>query len=85
VDFVQWLKTPEVTRDSWLRLTLRALVLPAIDYISAAMTITQVFGVRLAVLALATPAFVLFDDAQQRIFFSNRRVDPSAEGSPDHQ
>ena len=60
VDLLQWLKTPQRPQDSWLRLLLRVLVLPAIDYVTAAMTITQVFGVRLAVLVLAMPVFVLF-------------------------
>lgn len=60
VDLIQWLKTPQRPQDSWLRLMLRALVLPALDYVTAAMTVTQVFGVRLAVLVLASPIFVLF-------------------------
>ena len=39
---------------------LRALLLPARDYLAAAMNITQVFGLRLAVLVLSSPVFVLF-------------------------
>jgi integrating conjugative element membrane protein (TIGR03747 family) len=60
VDMLQWLKAPPHAQDAWPRLLLRALLLPASEYLTAAMTITQVFGVRLAVLALATPVFVLF-------------------------
>ena len=41
-------------------LGLRALLLPARDYLAAAMNITQVFGLRLAVLVLSSPVFVLF-------------------------
>lgn len=58
MEFLQWLKPPQQPQDSYLRL-LRALVLLAIEYVTAVMTATQGFGMRLAVLALATPVFVL--------------------------
>jgi integrating conjugative element membrane protein (TIGR03747 family) len=54
-----WLRAPPAAQDSRLRLTLRAFYLPLAEFVLAAMTVTQVFAVRLAVLTLALPVFVL--------------------------
>ena len=60
VDFVRWLKQPPRPGESRLLAVLRSVYARLGDYVVAAMTITQVFAVRLAVLALAAPVFVLF-------------------------
>ena len=54
-----WLAAPVTADDHNIRLTLRAVYLPLGDYLAAAMAITQLFLVRLAILTLASPVFLL--------------------------
>ncbi len=57
-DVLEWLlNTPDDAGS--LRLTIASVVYILWDYITAAINTTQVFGVRLAVAILSTPAFVL--------------------------
>jgi integrating conjugative element membrane protein (TIGR03747 family) len=60
VDFMRWLRQPPVPDEGRIRLALRAAYVKASDHVIAAMTVTQVFAVRLAVLTLATPVLALF-------------------------
>lgn len=60
VDFIQWLKRPPAPDEGRIRAIFRGAYAEAADYVIAAMTVTQVFAVRLAVLTLATPVFALF-------------------------
>lgn len=60
VDFIRWLQQPPRPKESAIRALLRSLYARIGDYVVAAMTVTQVFAVRMAVLALAMPVFVLF-------------------------
>ncbi|MCG5526437.1 TIGR03747 family integrating conjugative element membrane protein [Ectothiorhodospira haloalkaliphila] len=57
---IQWLSRPIDPRGSTLQATLRQGYGVIEAHVVAAMTITQVFAVRLAVLTLAMPVFVLF-------------------------
>lgn len=59
-DFIAWVGQPPTADESGLRPRLHAVFRPIAEYVLAAMQITQVFSVRLAVLALAMPVFVLF-------------------------
>jgi integrating conjugative element membrane protein (TIGR03747 family) len=56
---IQVLSAPDRPDDGWLLRQARALYQPLADYIIATITITQVFALRLAVLALASPLFGL--------------------------
>lgn len=56
---ITWLHAAPPPQDT-LRRWLHARYLPLHDYTVAALTITQLFAVRLAILILALPAFVLF-------------------------
>ena len=60
VDFLEWVSRPPVAGEDGLRSKLHGLYRPVADFVVAAMQITQVFSVRLAILTLATPVFVLF-------------------------
>lgn len=60
VDFIRWLQQPPRPKESAILTLLRSLYARIGDYVVAAMTVTQVFAVRMAVLALAMPLFVLF-------------------------
>lgn len=60
VDFIRWLKQPPRPDESRILALLRSTYARSAEYVLAAMTVTQVFAVRLAVLTLATPVFVLF-------------------------
>ncbi len=60
VDFMRWLKEPPAQDENRIRAGLRSAYAKVSDYVIAAMTVTQVFAVRLAVLTLATPVFALF-------------------------
>ncbi|MBL3529436.1 MAG: TIGR03747 family integrating conjugative element membrane protein [gamma proteobacterium endosymbiont of Lamellibrachia anaximandri] len=60
VDFMAWVQAPPYAGDSRLRTSLRKIYLPIAEYLLAAMTVTQVFAVRMAVLTLAMPVFLLF-------------------------
>lgn len=60
VEFMAWLQAPPHAGGSRLRTSLRKIYLPIAEYLLAAMTVTQVFAVRMAVLTLAMPVFLLF-------------------------
>lgn len=60
VDFIRWLKQPPRPDESRILAVFRSAYAQSAEYVLAAMTVTQVFAVRLAVLTLATPVFVLF-------------------------
>ncbi len=60
VEVLQWARADPRTMDSRLQAAVHRLVVPMAEFIVAAMTITQVFSVRLAILTLALPVFVLF-------------------------
>jgi integrating conjugative element membrane protein (TIGR03747 family) len=59
-DLLAWLGAPPSADDNSFRLWLRMIYLNVSDFITAAMVVSQVFAVRLAVLTLAMPVFVLF-------------------------
>lgn len=60
VDFNRWLNQPPRPNESRILALLRSAYSRSAEYLLAAMTVTQVFAVRLAVLTLAMPVFVLF-------------------------
>lgn len=60
VELLRWIEPPPRSGDTWLRVGLHKLMLPALDYLAAAMSVTELFGVRLAVLLLSAPVFALF-------------------------
>ena len=60
VDLIQWMTPVPTAEETGLRPRLHHLYRPVSDFILAAMQITQVFAVRLAILALAIPVFGLF-------------------------
>lgn len=60
VDLIQWITPVPAAEETGLRPMLHRLYQPVSDFVLAAMQITQVFAVRLAILALATPVFGLF-------------------------
>jgi integrating conjugative element membrane protein (TIGR03747 family) len=60
VAFIAWLKAPPHAGDNKVRMSLRKIYIPIAEYLIAAMTVTQVFSVRMAVLTLAMPVFLLF-------------------------
>jgi integrating conjugative element membrane protein (TIGR03747 family) len=59
-DFIAWIAAPPSANEGALRSKLHQLLRPVAEYVVAAMQVTQVFSVRLAILALATPLFLLF-------------------------
>jgi len=59
-DFLQRLAGPAASGEGRITTGMRALYARVADFLLAAMTITEVFAVRLAVLVLAMPVFVLF-------------------------
>ncbi len=60
VRLTEWLSTPMTTGESGIRNRLRRGYLSIAEFVTAAMQIVQVFSVRLAILCLATPVFLLF-------------------------
>ena len=60
VDVMEWVAPTPSAQDSGLRRSLHRFYLTIADFVLAAMQITQVFAVRLAILTLATPVFGLF-------------------------
>ena len=60
VDLIQWITPVSYPEESGVRPVLNRLYRPVADFVLAAMQITQVFAVRLAILTLATPVFGLF-------------------------
>jgi integrating conjugative element membrane protein (TIGR03747 family) len=59
-DFIAWIAAPPRAKEEGLRSKLHQQFRPVAEYVVAAMQVTQVFSVRLAILALATPVFLLF-------------------------
>jgi integrating conjugative element membrane protein (TIGR03747 family) len=59
-DFVAWAGAAPQAGDSGFQARVHALFSPVAEYALAAMQVTQVFSVRLAILALAMPLFLLF-------------------------
>jgi integrating conjugative element membrane protein (TIGR03747 family) len=60
VDFIQWVSPPPVPNEQGLRSTLHKIFHPISEFVIAMMQVTQVFSVRLAILTLAMPIFLLF-------------------------
>lgn len=60
VSFIRWISPRAHTEESELRLTLHRIYQPIAEFVIGAMQITQVFSVRLAILVLATPVFLVF-------------------------
>ena len=60
IDFMHWADDVPQPRERGLRPVLHRLYRPAAEFLVAAMQVTQVFCVRLAVLSLSTPVFLLF-------------------------
>jgi integrating conjugative element membrane protein (TIGR03747 family) len=60
VDFIQWVSLPPRKHEQGVRVTLHKVYKPMAEYVLAMMQVTQVFSVRLAILTLAMPVFLLF-------------------------
>ncbi|MCP5443268.1 MAG: TIGR03747 family integrating conjugative element membrane protein [Chromatiaceae bacterium] len=60
VDLIAWLSAPPAPDEGGVKFWIHALFKPIAEFVIAAMQVTQVFSVRLAILTLATPVFVLF-------------------------
>jgi integrating conjugative element membrane protein (TIGR03747 family) len=60
VGLIQWASPPPVADEPGLRPTLHRILRRIVKFVIAAMQVTQVFSVRLAILPLAMPVFVLF-------------------------
>lgn len=58
--FIRWVSPLPHADEQGLRPTLHRIYRPLAEFIIAAMQVTQVFSVRLAILLLATPVFLLF-------------------------
>ena len=59
-DFIEWVGMAPGPNESGLRSRLHSVFQPVAAYFLAAMEVTQVFSVGLAVLALPMPVFVMF-------------------------
>ncbi len=60
VTFIHWVSPPPLQEEQGMRPTLHQVYRPLAEFVIAAMQVTQVFSVRLAILILATPVFMLF-------------------------
>ena len=60
VDFIRWVSPPPAMNEYGLRPRLHKIFLPIAEFVIAMMQVTQVFSVRLAILTLAMPIFLLF-------------------------
>jgi|TARA_R110002111_G_scaffold51311_4_gene89910 integrating conjugative element membrane protein (TIGR03747 family) len=60
VAFIHWVSPSPRPEEQGMRPTLHKIYRPLAEFIIAAMQVTQVFSVRLAILTLATPVFLLF-------------------------
>ena len=60
VDFIRWVSPPPATNEQGLRPNLHKIYQPTAEFVIAMMQITQLFSVRLAILTLAMPVFLLF-------------------------
>jgi integrating conjugative element membrane protein (TIGR03747 family) len=59
-DLIEWVAPVPSTGEEGIRARLHRVYRPTAEFILAAMQMTQVFAVRLAILTLATPVFGLF-------------------------
>jgi len=60
VDFIRWVSPPPAMNEQGLRPRLHKIFHPIAEFVIAMMQVTQVFSVRLAILTLAMPIFLLF-------------------------
>ena len=60
VSFIRWVSPPPAANERGLRPRLHQLYHPIADFVIAPLQVTQVFSLRLAILTLAMPVFVLF-------------------------
>ena len=60
VEFIHWVSPPPTTNERGVRPTLHKIYHPIAEFVIAMMQVTQVFSVRLAILTLAMPVFLLF-------------------------
>ncbi|MGB5253382.1 MAG: TIGR03747 family integrating conjugative element membrane protein, partial [Sedimenticolaceae bacterium] len=60
VDVIAWLSVPPTPDEGGLRPRLHRLFAPIAEFVIAGIQVTQLFSVRLAVLTLAMPVFLLF-------------------------
>jgi len=60
VDFIRWVSPPPAANEQGLRPTLHKIYHPIAEFMIAMMQVTQLFSVRLAILTLAMPVFLLF-------------------------
>ncbi len=60
VAFIHWVSPSPRQEEQGMRPTLHKIYRPLAEFVIAAMQVTQVFSVRLAILSLATPVFLLF-------------------------
>ncbi|HFD86465.1 MAG TPA: TIGR03747 family integrating conjugative element membrane protein, partial [Gammaproteobacteria bacterium] len=60
VDFIRWVSPPPIANEQGLRPKLHKIYNPIAEFVMAMMQVTQVFSVRLAILTLAMPVFLLF-------------------------
>ena len=60
VEFIHWISPPPAMNERGVRSTLHKLYHPIAEFVIAMMQVTQVFSVRLAILTLAMPVFLLF-------------------------
>ncbi len=60
VDFIRWVSPNPTKNEQGVRPTLHKVYHPIAEFVIAMMQVTQVFSVRLAILTLAMPVFLLF-------------------------
>lgn len=60
VNFIRWVSPQPVSNEEGLRPILHKIYRPITEFVIATMQVTQVFSVRLAILILAMPVFLLF-------------------------
>jgi len=60
VNFIQWISPAPKPGEKGIRPTLHHVYRHIADFVMAAMQVTQLFSVRLAILTLAMPVFLLF-------------------------
>ena len=60
VEFIRWASPPPTANERGVRPTLHKIYHPIAEFVIAMMQVTQVFSVRLAILTLAMPVFLLF-------------------------
>jgi integrating conjugative element membrane protein (TIGR03747 family) len=60
VDLIRWVSPPPTANEQGLRPELHQIFHPIAEFVIAMMQVTQVFSVRMAILTLAMPIFLLF-------------------------